>query len=156
MNQRFKLTRAFVYQWHVTMASLILNETTLFYLNLSTTAPNTSNPFNKIKKWTSNVAKTSHSTGTSKSVYVPSVKSSSLTASVPSKRTTSTSSAIVAVKTQPEKKKIKLDNHDSESTTSRFLEDETVEREAALISPIKGKQRLNSNVCYISPWMIEC
>ena len=118
--------------------SLILNETTLFYLNLSTTATNSSNSFNKIKDWTSHVSKTSHSTKPS-SVHMASAKSSTL---VPTKRTTSSSSAIVVAKThdaQPKTKKVKLENYNL--ATVEFLgEDEAVEREAALSSPIKGNQ----------------
>jgi hypothetical protein len=126
------------------MPSLILNETTLFYLNLSATA-NTSS-FNDVKNWTSHVAKVGHSTKPD-SIHAASTKSSIL---IPSKRTTTSSSAVVVAKShaQPEAKKIKLDNRDA--TTSRFLEeDEAVEREAALLSPIKGNQRLNSKVRHI-------
>lgn len=134
--------RLFISSCYAVMPSLILNETTLFYLNLSATAPNTSTSFNKIKNWTSQVAKTSSSR--SNSIYVPSGSSKSSTL-VPSKRTTSSSSAVVSktqAHAQPEKKKMKLDNHD-------LTEDEKFEREAALSSPIKGKQRLNSKVCHI-------
>jgi hypothetical protein len=130
------------------MPSLILNETTLFYLNLSTITNTTNSSFNKVKNWTSHVAKARHITRPS-SAHVGSSKSS-----VPSKRTTSSTSAIVKTDStllQPERKKIKLDNHDL--TTSGFLEDEddeTIEREAAISSPVKGNQRLNSKVCHIS------
>jgi hypothetical protein len=125
------------------LPSLILNETTLFYLNLSTTAPDTSNTYNAIKKWTSHVAKTNRSSKSS--------GSASISTLVPSKRTTSSSSAVVSkTRSQPEKKKIKLDNQDVATSTMILEEDEAVEREAALSSPIKGKKRLNNKVCRIS------
>lgn len=126
------------------MPSLVLNETTLFYLNLSMTATTASNSFSKVKNWTSHVAKASHRTKPN-SAHAGSSKSSS----VPSKRTTSSTSALVVTHPQPERKKIKLDNHNL--TTSGFLEeDEAVEREAAISSPVKGGQRLNSKVCHVS------
>jgi hypothetical protein len=142
-------TRAFASVYHVVMSSLILNETTLFYLNLRATAPNTgtSSSFNKVKDWTSHVAKANKPN----SVRAPSIKSSSL---IPSKRTTSSSSAIVITRTlaQPQTKKIKLDNRNL--TTYRYEEepeeDEEVEREAALKSPTKGNKRINNKVCHIS------
>jgi hypothetical protein len=132
------------------MPSLILNETTLFYLNLSTAATTStttgSSSFSKVKSWTSHVAKASH-------VTKPSAYAGSSKSSIPSsKRTTSSTSAVVRnaellsnTRLQPEKKKRKSENHDL--TTSGFLEeDEAVEREAAISSPVKGNQRLNSKV----------
>jgi hypothetical protein len=139
----------------VVMPSLVLNETTLFYLNLSATGATASgniSSFNDVKNWTTHVAKSGHSTKPN-SIHGASTKSSTL---IPSKRTTTSSSAVVVAESeshaQPEAKKIKLDNRDaSHATTSKFLEeDETVEREAALLSPIKGNQRLNSKVRHIS------
>jgi hypothetical protein len=130
------------------MSSLILNETTLFYLNLSTTAPDISSEFNTIKSWTTRVARVAEKNQSSNNV-VPSGSPSIMTL-VPSKRTTPSSSAVVSkTHAQPEKKKIKLDNRDF--TTSMVLgEDEAGEREAAISSPIKGNQRINSKVCRMS------
>ena len=146
VNQQQR-TRVFVYS---SMPSLVLNEATLFYLNLSTTATTTSSSFNKVKSWTSRVAKANHiAKPTGNSAYASSSKSS-----IPSKRTTSSSSAVVRntepikpkpnTHPQPERKKHKSDH----LTTSEFLEDEdeTVERQAAILSPVKGNQRLNSKV----------
>ena len=129
------------------MSLLILNETTLFYLNLCTTAASHSNSFNNVKNWTSRVAKASRTTK-SNSAHAGSTNSSS----VPSKRATSITSAVV----KPEKKKLKLDDHVDLTTSGFFKDDETVEREAAISSPVKGSQRLNSKVCYILSHIIKC
>jgi hypothetical protein len=130
------------------MPLLILNETTLFYTNLSTAATSTSpSSYNKVKNWTRSVSKAN----TTKPNSTPSLGGSSKSL-VPTKRSTSSSSAMVltAQVREPERKKIKSDNHEShvDLTTSGLLEeeDEAVEHEAAISSPLKGNQRLSSKV----------
>jgi hypothetical protein len=123
------------------MSHLILNETTLFYLDLS--GPKTSKA-GKIQNWTAQVAKANAKPKVSRPSTVTS------TTAVSAIRTTTSSSAVIAVPTtKPLKKKAKLDPEETNSATPAFLdEDESAERDAALSSPIKGNQRLTSKVCH--------
>lgn len=126
---------------------LILNESTLFYLNLSATK---TSEVGKIQNWTAQVAKANkfNSKVPHPSTGTQAVTSSSTTAV---RRTTTSSSAVVtrAVPiTKPLKKKAKLEPK-AVTNSAAFLdepEDESAEREAALSSPIKGNQRLTSKV----------
>lgn len=128
----------------MTQTYLILNESTLFYVNLSATK---TSGVGKIQNWTAQVTKANKS-------KVPhpgtAVTSSSTTAIC---RTTTSSSAVITQSvpiTKPLKKSLRAKHEPKEVTNSAaFLdepENESGEREAALSSPIKGNQRLSSKV----------
>ena len=138
---KLSLTRAFiVYRFLIMMPYLILNESTLFYLNLSATK---TNEVGKIHTWTAQVAKANQKTKSE--VQRSGIATSTTAVSI---RTTTSSSAVVTAPTfKPSKKKAKLEPEAVNLTVSAFLEeDESAERDAALSSPIKGKQRLTSKV----------
>ena len=125
---------------------LILNESTLFYVNLSATK---TSAVGKIQSWTAQVAKANKSE--SKVPYPSTGTQASSTTAV--HRTTTSSNAVVTqavLITKPLKKKAKLEPKAvTNSAASAFLdepEDESAEREAALSSPIKGNRRLTSKV----------
>jgi hypothetical protein len=130
---------------------LILNESTLFYLNLSATKTSKTG---KVENWTVEVAKATKDD--KPKVSRPSAVTGTSTTVVSAiRRTTTSSSAVVTVPTvptttKPLKKKAKLEPKAvtvTNSAVATFLdEDESVERDAALSSPIKGNQRLTSKV----------
>lgn len=68
--------------------------------------------------------------------------------SVP-RTTTSSNAVVISAKHNAPKKQIETQSLDEDAASCGFLEDEREEREAALSSPIKGKQRLNSKVSHI-------
>lgn len=123
---------------------LILNESTLFYLDLSASKASQAG---KVHNWTSEVAKAN------KNSKVPGPGTATSTTVISSSRTgrnrtTALSSAVVTVtQAAPTQKRAKLEPV-AAASVSAFLddEDETAERHAALTSPIKGKQRLTSKV----------
>jgi hypothetical protein len=128
-----------------TMPYLILNESTLFYLNLSATKTSKAG---KIQNWIAQVAKANEN-DKSKVPRPSTVTSSTVVSAI---RTTTSSSAVITAPTaKPLKKKVKLKPKAvTNSAVSTFLdedEDESAERDAARSSPIKGKQRLTSKVC---------
>jgi hypothetical protein len=121
------------------MPFLILNESTLFYLNLSTTKTSKTG---KVRNWTAQVAKANKDDKSK-------APRSTVTSTTLVHRTTTSSSAVVsAPTTKPLKKKAKLERKAvPDSPGSAFLdEDESAERDAALSSPLKGNQRLTSKV----------
>jgi hypothetical protein len=121
---------------------LILNESTLFYFDLST--PKTSQA-GKVIDWTADVAKANK--GLKSKVPDPSTATS--TTFIPTDRTTTSSSAVVSQGAfTTKKKKPKLEPKAENMTFSTLLidEDESAERDAALNSPIKGKKRLTTKV----------
>lgn len=138
------LPRAFVVLMsHLFDNYLILNESTFFYFYLSATQ---TNEVGKIQKWTAQVEK-ARATKNEKSTEAAKVTVSgpcSVTSTTVVHTTTSSSAVTAAPTTRPLKKaKLGPDN----SAVSAFLEeDESAERDAALTSPIKGKQRLSSKV----------
>ena len=116
------------------LSYLILNELTLFYFNLSATKTSQTG---KIQNWTDQVAKANK-----KSKVAPSTATSVTSATVV--RTTASSSVAIAPTT---KKKAKINPGAVNLGVSAILdEDESVERHAALTSPIKGKKRLTAKV----------
>jgi hypothetical protein len=117
------------------MPHLILNGTTLFYLNLS--AIKVSN-VGKINSWMAQVAQ-ANETAMSK---VPLGTASSTTAVSVICTTMSSSAVVKPSTTRPLKTKAKTEHVEAHSATSTFLEeDESAERDVALSSLIKGKQR---------------
>jgi hypothetical protein len=136
--------RAFVVLMpHLNRSYLILNELTLFYFDLS--APKTSK-IGKIQTWTDQVAQANLNKKSNLKV-APSTATSSTV--VRTDRTTASSTAVVAQRGLTTKKKAKHEPEaDNVVAVATFLdEDESVERDAALASPIKGKNRLTSKVC---------
>jgi hypothetical protein len=127
------------------MPYLILNESTLFYVNLSATK---TSEVGKIQNWTAQVAKANKSKVPHPGTVTQAFTSSSTTAV---RRTTTSSSAVVTQAvpiTKPLKKRTKFEPK-AVTNLAAFLdepEDESAEREAALSSPIKGNQRLTSKV----------
>ena len=125
-----------VFMSHVSY--LILNESTLFYFDLST--PKTSNR-GKIQTWTDQVA------SANKRFKVPAPDTATSSTAIRTDRTTSTSSAVVAHAAPTSKKNAKLEQGGVKSFSAFLDEDESAERDAALTSPIKGKKRLTTKVC---------
>jgi hypothetical protein len=125
------------------LSYLILNELTLFYVDLS--ASKTSQT-GKIQNWTAQVAKANK-----KLKVAPSTATS--TTAIATNRTTTSSRAIVA-QTAPTTKKVETEPETEPGlnlAVSAFLDDdESVERDAALTSPIKGKKRLSNKVRFNS------
>jgi hypothetical protein len=119
---------------------LILNESTLFYFDLSASKTRQTGI---IQDWTAQVAKANKNLKSK--VSAPGTATSSTVV-----RTTTSSSVVVsqaAATALTTKKKAKLEPK-AVSKVSAFLdEDESAERDAALTSPIKGKKRLTSKVC---------
>lgn len=132
------------------LSYLVLNEITLFYSSLSTTKTSQTG---KIQNWTAQVAKANKKS----KVPAPSQGTAPSTTVV---RTTTTSSAVVSQTAPTSKKKAKPESQAGAVKLgySEFLdEDESVERNAALTSPIKGRKRLTTKVCYSSQFkLLNC
>ena len=120
---------------------LILNESTLFYFDLST--PKTSQA-GKVIDWTADVTKANKGLKSK----VPDLSTATSTTFVRTDRTTTSSNAVVSQGAFTTKKKAKLEPKAENLTFSTLLidEDESAERDAALNSPIKGKKRLTTKV----------
>lgn len=122
------------------LSYLILNESTLFYLDLSASKTNQTG---KIQSWTAQVAKANK-----KSTGASGPRTATSSTYIRTDRTTASSSAVVTQAAPTTKKKDKLEHEAVKSAVSAFLdEDESAERDAARTSPIKGKKRLTSKVC---------
>jgi hypothetical protein len=141
---KLSLPRAFVVLMP-DLSYLILNESTLFYFDLSHSASASNiSKTGKIETWTDQVAKANKKS----KVRYPTATGSSTTA-VRTDRNTTSSHAIVTLAVPTTKKKAEPKLEAVNSSVSVFLdepEDESAEREAALTSPIKGKKRLTTKV----------
>ena len=121
------------------LSYLILNESTLFYFDLS--ASKTSET-GKIELWTDQVHKAN------KKFNILNPKTATSTTAI---RTTTSSRAVVAQAAPTIKKKAEVKPEADNSAFASFLdEDENAERDAALNSPIKGGKRLTTKVRYNS------
>ena len=129
------------------LSYLILNESTLFYLDLSASK---TNEVGKIHDWTAQVAEANLPVNKNSKAPVGTGTATSTTA-FRVERTTTSSSAVVT-QAVPTKKKAKSKPVTVDLAVSAFLddEDETAERDAARTSPIKGRQRLTSKVRHYS------
>jgi hypothetical protein len=145
--------------------SLILNETTLFYYNISTSKISKTK-LGVIEDWVAKVRPhiciipsisltlqvhrekpKGPRHGLAATIYTDTSKTAVSTAS----RITSKSNAVlVPAKHSAPKKHVKVEPLDNDTEFYGFLEgeDDTEEREVALSSPIKGNQRLSSTVSY--------
>jgi hypothetical protein len=135
---------------------LFLNETSLFYYDLSTKASEPHGSSALIQNWAKTV---SRSTSMLKTVTTGSSKSKSsaagLAAFSASGASRTQSSKATSADIQTSKAKKSLDKHSplpifERAAEDLFDDDEEPEREAALSSPRKGQQRLTSQVRFLS------
>lgn len=132
---------------------LILDETTLFYHNLRF-SKSVKTGAGVIQDWATNLPPPSAS-----SISSSSGSSTTTTSTIRSKfRTTTSGNTVAAAKKiqVPSKRKIinESDNDSNEEYGAIIDEDEVVEREAAMSSPIKGRKKLSSDVSNIKYWFI--
>ena len=131
------------------MPYLILNETTLFYLDLNT-MNQSKLTFGKISNWTSQVAKANQT----KSKAPCLVSTATSTTAVATSQITASNAAVVVKpqmkKIKPQAKKVKPEPQEINLMTIGILEeDKAVEHDVALSSTIKGGQRLSSMVHFL-------
>lgn len=131
---------------------LILDETTLFYYNLRTKAT-VKDKVGLVKNWAAKLPLPNKPAPRSSASTSEKSKGSNHSGP-PNSRTTTSSTAIVIAKETlrvPSKRKAPVDELSTDEDDNQYGgfvdEDEEVEREAAMSSPIKGKQRLTSTVC---------